>query len=398
VSLSSSIFQKPCPGCASSVSVSAARCDCGHVFETASSNLSPLEASLRDEELYESYLTARAEQAHQVSYAAEQALAEELDNPELASASALAKEVAKSLDDDLAEQRKKVAVIQDVLRKREQLATKPVAVPVKTESVVPETAAPARSIATSTAPVSPVPEAAPGIPESIVVAENPAPPQSIATTTAPVRPAPEAAPGIPVPIVAAEKVAAEKPAPTKTTVTITAAPKRPSRTTVEATISAPIPNPPAAVTNPVKPASVPTWQATTAQKAAGVLAALKNAKVRETVARAKKAMVAAAAGEQTAVPHAEIPAQPTPATANAPSAAPPSAFRKEQASKAEKIMEARKSVDTKECPNCTSNVPINTTRCQCGFTFITGGTELPSLTLCTGDFTALRNSLKLNLR
>jgi hypothetical protein len=393
VSLSSSIFQKPCPGCASSVSVSAARCDCGHVFETASSNLSPLEASLRDEELYEGYLAARAEQAHQVSYAAEQALAEELDNPELASAAALAKEVAKSIDDDLAEQRNKVAVIQDILRKREQLATKPVTAPVVAESIVAEKPAPAQSIATSTAPVSPAPEAVLAIPEPIVVAENPAPAQSIAATIAPVRPTPEAAPGIPEPI-----VVAEKPAPTKTTVTTTAAPKRPLRSTAETPVSAPIPNPPAAVAKPVKPATMPTWQATTAQKAAGVLAALKNAKVRETVARAKKAMVAAAAGEQTAVPQAEIPAQPMPATASTSSAAPPSAFRKEQASKAEKIMEARKSVDTKECPNCTSNVPINTTRCQCGFTFITGGTELPSLTLCTGDFTALRNSLKLNLR
>ncbi len=61
-------------------------------------------------------------------------------------------------------------------------------------------------------------------------------------------------------------------------------------------------------------------------------------------------------------------------------------------------MEARKTIDGKECPNCTSSVPVNTTRCQCGFAFVSGGTELPSLTLCTGDFTALRNSLKLNLR
>lgn len=392
MSLSSSIFQKPCPGCASSVSVSAARCDCGHVFETASSNLSPLEASLRDEELYEGYLAARAEQAHQVSYAAEQALAEEADNSELASAAALAKEVAKSLDDDLAEQRNKVAVIQDILRKREQLARKPVTAPVVAESIVAEKTASVRSIDTSSAPFSPAPEVATGIPESIVVAEKPAPAQSIATSTVPARLAPEAAPSIPT-----SMIVAENPAPTKTTVA--AAPKRTSRAIVEApVVPAPLSNPPTAVTKPIKPASAPTWQATTAQKAAGVLAALKNAKVRETVARAKKAVVAAAAREQTTAPHSERPPQPTAATANTSSAAPPSAFRKEQASKAEKIMEARKSVDSKECPNCTSNVPINTTRCQCGFAFVTGGNELPSLTLCTGDFTALRNSLKLNLR
>jgi hypothetical protein len=61
-------------------------------------------------------------------------------------------------------------------------------------------------------------------------------------------------------------------------------------------------------------------------------------------------------------------------------------------------MESHKPADGKECPNCTSSVPTNTTRCRCGFAFVSDGTELPSLTLCTGDFTALRNSLKLNLR
>jgi hypothetical protein len=29
---------------------------------------------------------------------------------------------------------------------------------------------------------------------------------------------------------------------------------------------------------------------------------------------------------------------------------------------------------------------------------VTNSSDLPSLTLCTGDFTALRDSLKLNLR
>ena len=87
-----------------------------------------------------------------------------------------------------------------------------------------------------------------------------------------------------------------------------------------------------------------------------------------------------------------------PATASTHGTTPPSAFRMEQASRADKIMEARKTIDGKECPNCTSSVPVNTTRCRCGFAFVSGSTELPSLTLCTGDFTALRNSLKLNLR
>ena len=48
MSFSSSIFQKLCPDCASSVAIGLARCNCGHVFESATNSLSPLEQSLRD--------------------------------------------------------------------------------------------------------------------------------------------------------------------------------------------------------------------------------------------------------------------------------------------------------------------------------------------------------------
>lgn len=132
-------------------------------------------------------------------------------------------------------------------------------------------------------------------------------------------------------------------------------------------------------------------RASAAQKAAGVLAALKSAKAKEAAARAQqtlsleqklKAQMAAQAVRQEA----------TASTSPSPS------FRQEQAAKAEKVMEAHKLVDAKECSNCTASVPLNTSRCHCGFTFNSGSTDLPSLTLCTGDFTALRNSLKLNLR
>jgi hypothetical protein len=361
VSLSLSIFQKPCPGCAASVSVSITRCDCGHVFESASDNLSPLEASLRDEELYEGYLAARAEQAHQVTHVAEQALAEEAENPELISAAALAREVAKSIDDDLAEQRKKIAAIKKALHKDE--------------------------------PVTPLPVATAVIQESPVVAEPPVSIQAHAQPTVPEQPAP-VAPSVMVK--QATAVIAESPAPIRETLK-PSAPTRPTPAAKAASVSKSIAKPSTVTSRPVKPNSSPTWQATTAQKAAGVLAAIKNAKVRESLTRAKNAVVAATSVEQKAVSHSPKP-QPAPAASSVPAAAPPSAFRKEQASRAEKIMESHKTVDSKDCPNCTSSVPINTTRCQCGFAFITGGNDLPSLTLCTGDFTALRNSLKLNLR
>ena len=299
MSISSSIFQKPCPACASSVSVSAARCGCGHIFETATNSLSPLEAALRDEELYEGYLAARADQARQAAHSAEQALAEDAGNPELTSAAMLAIEVARSIDSDLAEQRNKIAAMRNALHERKPAA--PVAAPKKAST--------ARPVVKPSTPV-----------------------RRAATTPAPV-------------------ASANSPS----------------------------------VTAPAKPVSTPVWQATTTQKAAGVLSALKNAKAREAIARAQQASAAAEAKKASAA-------------ASTHGAAPPSAFRKEQASRAEKIMEARKTVDGKECPNCTSSVPINTTRCRCGFAFVSDSTELPSLTLCTGDFTALRDSLKLNLR
>jgi len=313
VSLLLSIFQKPCPGCASGVAIGVTRCDCGHVFESATSNLSPLETSLRDEELYEGYLAARAEQARQAAHVAAEALAEGSSNPELVSACALAREVAKAIDDDLAEQQRKTAAIRNALRALE--------------------------------PVAPV--APPAAAKAAVKAEKSASHKQRATPTVPKRPA-SAVTVSPVP------AASEKKLP---------------------------------VTAPAKPASAAVWQATTTQKTAGVLAALKNAKVREAIARAQQAKTTSEVAQTSA-----------PATASTHAAVPPPAFRKEQASRADMIMDARKAADGKECPNCTSSVPLNTTRCQCGFAFVTGSTELPSLTLCTGDFTALRNSLKLNLR
>lgn len=304
MSLSVSIFQKACPGCAASVATSATRCRCGHVFESGASNLSPLEASLRDEELYEDYLAARAEQARQAARTAEVAMFDDTANAGLVSACALAREVAKSIDSDLAEQRNKIAALRNALR----------------------------DAGTAGSPAAAKPSS---------IAQKPASSQSRVMPSGPARPAPAVA-------------------------------VSPARADLKKT-------PPAA-------AAAPVWHAATSQKAAGVLTALKNAKAREAIAHARQAKAAAAAKQ------APVPA------AGAHGAAPPSAFRQEQASRAERIMEAQQTVDGKECPNCTSSVPVNTTRCRCGFAFVSASTELPSLTLCTGDFTALRNSLKNNQR
>lgn len=295
MSVSPSIFQKPCPACASGVSIGAERCHCGHIFESSTKGLSPQEAALRDEELYEAYLAARAQQAKQAAVAATRALMEAPGNTELVAAAELATEVANAVASDHAAQCAKISALRRAL---------PVAI----------------------AQAQPVTR-----PATVEVRPSAAPPQ---VTVAEVRPAP---------------TTGANPADS------------PSR------------------------ATAPVWHAaTSAQKAVGALVALKSAKAREAAARARQAPAAA----RPAAAPAEA----------APNNVPPQAFRQDQSTKAEKIMVARQAIDAKDCPNCTASVPLNAGRCHCGFTFMTNSSDLPSLTLCTGDFTALRDSLKLNLR
>ena len=54
------IFHKACPACAISVPRDVTRCDCGHAFDHDESANAP---TLAQEELFESYLAARVEQA-----------------------------------------------------------------------------------------------------------------------------------------------------------------------------------------------------------------------------------------------------------------------------------------------------------------------------------------------
>ena len=285
MSASLSIFQKPCPACALSVSVSAERCQCGHAFESSTKNQTPQEAALRDEELYEAYLAARTQQAKLAAVATRRALAEEPDDAERKSAAELALEVANAIETDHAAQCAKISAL------RRALPTVIQVVQVVTPEIAPLAARVEASI----------------------------------TEVQPARPAP------------ARPVYRATPAVSNAT--------------------------------------------TTAQKTAGVLVALKNAKAREAAAREAIATARAAATVNAAPSHAL-----------------PSGFRQDQVARAEKIMVARKAADAKECPNCTASVPLNTTRCHCGFAFVANSSDLPSLTLCTGDFTALRDSFNLNLR
>lgn len=319
-----SIFLKVCPACAAQVPTASVQCNCGQVFEsTATGNLSPQELALRDEELYENYLLARAEQAQQAARSTQRAHLDDPENGDKAAEAQLAAEVTKSIESDLAEQRTKVEALRCAVE-----AQRP-------KPVIP---APAPSVAT------PPPASLPAVAESI--------PTDAAPDTTASRPS------------APQQVEVHRVEP-------------------PATGSAKLP----ATASPILASP-----AASKAKAAHVLNAIKQAKAREAAADERKA--------QQARSETTLPRQPAPAAEPSieVSAVPPHDFRKEQAARAEMVMETRKTADTKDCPNCTAAVPTNTSRCSCGFAFIAGGSDLPSLTLCTGDFTALRNSLNLNLR
>lgn len=315
-----SIFQKLCPSCASCLPVGVARCDCGHLFEAdGSGGASADDISLRDEELYENYLVARATQAQEAARVAQDALTEDPDNPEKMSAAELAREVAQSILSDLVEQRVKVAALR---------ATVPI-------------------IAAPRAPTPPI--------EKLGLAAS-SQPIVASLTVSPV-----------------QVTATQKSAPTPAALS----PKLPA-------------TPPPKVSLP--PVTVP-------RKAVAALEALKHAKARELVDHAQSTAPAATAIPEPKIASdrpADAPTVTTPTVTNIP----PATFRAEQAAKADKVMDTHKTAVTqgKECPNCTASVPTSTTRCRCGFVFASGGNDLPTLTLCTGDFTALRNSLNLHLR
>jgi hypothetical protein len=320
VSGSLSIFQKLCPSCASSQPVGAMTCDCGHAFETGASSGSIEETVLRDEELYENYLAARATQAEEASRVAREALAEDPNSPEKTAAAELAREVAESIRWDLADQQKKVATL------RAKLA--PVMAP---REPLPQKPAPAERS------------------ESMI-----------------------------------SSVVEVRTNPPVTETTLVAVRAQLSQNTVSA----------AAPKVSLQPVSV-------SSKAAAALSALKNAKAREVTERKQKPAetpVVADTPPPVVTAASMSPTEPvrTPSVTNTP----PPTFRAEQAAKAEKVMDTLQAANPhfKDCPNCTASVPVATTRCRCGFNFAPSGNNLPTLTLCTGDFTALRNSLNLNLR
>lgn len=312
MTVSLSIFQQLCPACASSIPVNAQRCDCGH--DLTATGQTPLEATLRDEELYESYLTARAQQAHETAQAAARALYEEPENEALVTTATLTREVAAAIEADLIEQRAKVKNLRSMVP------------PVSLASIEVTIAQPVATPQLSPAKTAPGNMASPAV-------KRPVPPIPVRPEQAKWRSAVE---------------------------------------TLATAVSAPV---------AARPSRISITQTTVREKATHALSALKQAKARETGQRQAAQKPPVTVAQPVAVPRQ--PAVPQ---------SPPTSFLEEQALRAERVVQERVASDSKECPNCTSGVALNTARCRCGYAFITTDTDLPSLTLCTGDFTALRNT------
>lgn len=345
MSVPNSIFQQLCPACATSIPINSTRCECGHDLGGQGS---PLETTLRDEELYESYLAARAEQAQESVQAAARALTEDQGNDDLASALTLSKEVAASIEEDLAQQRDKIQKLREMIPPPTLVAM----------------ASPTDTTRTVSTPVQATPKKK--VETRIEKLDVSAPPTEIGTQ--PISETP-----------ALSDFESKSDIPDRSPVFLNNAASLAS--TANSTERA----------SPV----MLTTPSSMLHKASTALSALKQAKAREgaqqlaalraQIARQKKIDQEKAEQEAAAEALAHS------------SFTPPTAFRDEQAARAERAMQDH-ILNSKECPNCTSRLSLNVTRCQCGYAFPNGSTELPTLTLCTGDFTALRNTFLADLR
>lgn len=112
-----SIFHKVCPQCAGAILKNASQCACGYTFKQAEEEcLSPAQQALADEKLYEDYLAVRASQATQLAQTAESAAQKAPKDEDKLSAARLAQENAERARAALHEQAQKVSQLTAVCR------------------------------------------------------------------------------------------------------------------------------------------------------------------------------------------------------------------------------------------------------------------------------------------
>ncbi len=378
--MAASIFLKDCPECAATIPAEALRCSCGYRFDSgrADTTVDGLELIAQEERLYRDYLAARVQQAakeleHARAVAnafpgdrvktAELLLAEQRYNAARAAleaqnlrAQAVAAR-AKSAHNG-ASRKRAISPRSTVDRARlehqrngspRKRATSPVfglsqaAKPEKSKNdaaTLHATAAkpgklavpkPATQVALPAAQSSPKPvdKTDPAPSEPAVVKVDP-PPRQIATAEHTAR---AQAP------VFREKMTAPKPA---------------------GQLSVPAAN---AARSSVLPHPSPT--------AAKAYAVMRSSAPSLSVNGSADALVTPGAGSPTPAP----------------------AFRAKQSARAQMTLVAFQQNATKDCPNCTANMPLQAARCRCGFEFPDSQSQIPPLVLSAEERNAILQAL-----
>ncbi len=323
MTITRSIFQKVCPGCMANVPLDASDCSCGHQFDhdNTDSNLSSEEIRLRAEELYESYLAARAEQSTNAVKAIQAEFARDPANQDKSDRVAAAIQEMQAAETALAAQSARIAEMRKTLPPPRQVTSpKPAPLPLipKKRAAAPKTAVTATPVRAARKPAMPVIN---------VVNANPVRAKRAAKTAA--------------------HVIQSKPV-------VQAKPKKPEVRQLPAPAQAPVAKKPDIVTAPIQ-TPTPNHAFRQAQAARA-----------EKILRAAQATKPAKPVEKNLAPVMPPVAQPK---------APP--MVPAQGKTAPRMYGLNK----KECPNCTASVASDANRCRCGYEFSTSEQLIPSLSM-----------------
>ena len=325
MTITRSIFQKVCPGCMANVALDTRECSCGHQFDhdDTDSNLSSEEIRLRAEELYESYLAARAEQAANSVKAVQAEFARDPANQEKSNRVAVAIQEMQAAEAAMAAQSARVVEMRKALPPAKQTTVSRPVPPIQKKRTAMTIAAVAElPVRTARKTASPV----------VNVANiNSARAKHATKTTA--------------------RVVQAKPKNSPVQVQV----KAQIKAQAPALLPAPAAKKPQVVAPPAVQTTIPNHAFRQAQ-AAKADKILRAAHATKPVKVAKK--------EGASVPPPVVQAK-----------APPLASG--QGKTAPRLYASNK----KECPNCTSSVDNNINRCRCGYEFSSSEQLIPGLSM-----------------
>lgn len=348
-----SIFHKVCPQCAGAILKNASQCACGYTFKQAEDEcLSPAQQALADEKLYEDYLAVRASQAAQLAQTAESAAHKAPQDEDKLSAARLAQENAERARLALHEQAQKVSQLTAVCRAEGAIAK-------RLHDVAAERSTKPKVIAAQAAQVA---EAARALQAELAEMRAGSRPQKARTTkviTADAAPPPASSKAATVAVVASGSASAAR-----RVLAADGPVAKPPATAVQAPPSAPVrvaavrryhhcpscgyAHSPAMIRcgcgQTLGPGSLRRAGSASVdwQRRAELVAHIQRLESHIANVKRKREAAAAAARQQA---------------------------KRKLAQKAEAVAQRLEAAKTKECCNCTAQVPLAATRCKCGFEF-----------------------------